>query len=121
MFISDVVNKLRDLFHGVVEHIQDAKEDRLSEHLDALAAKSGESLDWRRSMTDFSKLIGVDGSLKSRAELAKELGHVGQFDGTANQNNWLHDATFKALLSRNRSRRSRRKLHRANRRTPPET
>ena len=41
---------------------------------EALAAKNPQKLNWRTSIVDLMKLLGMDSSLANRKELAKELG-----------------------------------------------
>jgi hypothetical protein len=55
------------------------------------------NLNWRTSIVDLMKLIGVDSSLDNRKELARELGYTGDLDGSAEMNIWLHGATMKEL------------------------
>ena len=38
------------------------------------AAKAGQDLNWRTSIVDLMKLLGIDSSLANRKELATELG-----------------------------------------------
>ena len=57
----------------------------------------GKDLNWRTSIVDLMKLIGVDSSLENRKELARELGYTGDLDGSAEMNIWLHQATMKEL------------------------
>ncbi len=38
-----------------------------------MAAKNSEKLDWKRSIVDLMKLVGMDSSLPARKEFAKEL------------------------------------------------
>ena len=45
--------------------------------LDGLAAKSPEKLDWKKSIVDLLKLVGMDSSLAARKELATELHYSG--------------------------------------------
>ena len=45
------------------------------------AMAEGKDLNWRTSIVDLMKLIGVDSSLDNRKELARELGYTGQLDG----------------------------------------
>src|SRR5215471_21299170 len=40
--------------------------------LDGLAAKNPEKLDWKKSIVDLMKLVGMDSSFKARKELAQE-------------------------------------------------
>jgi hypothetical protein len=65
--------------------------------LDAAVARSGQKLDWKRSIVDLMKALGMDASLAERKELAEELSYTGEKDGSAAMNTWLH----KALLSEN--------------------
>lgn len=58
--------------------------------LDGLAADHSEKLDWKRSIVDLMKLVGMDSSLSERKELAKELGYSGDFGDSAKMNVWLH-------------------------------
>lgn len=58
--------------------------------LTGMASKAGQPLDWRRSIVDLMKVLGLDSSLIARKELAKELGYSGSTDDTAAMNMWLH-------------------------------
>ncbi|HSI82454.1 MAG: DUF3597 domain-containing protein [Candidatus Methylacidiphilales bacterium] len=59
--------------------------------LDGLRAqRPNDDLDWRRSIVDLMSLVGMDHSLASRRELAKELGYTGSTTDTATMNVWLH-------------------------------
>ena len=57
----------------------------------------GKDLNWRTSIVDLMKLVGIDSSLDNRKELARELGYTGDLDGSAEMNIWLHKATMKEL------------------------
>ena len=57
----------------------------------------GKNLNWRTSIVDLMKLLGIDSSLANRKELARELGYTGDLDGSAEMNIWLHKATMKEL------------------------
>ncbi|MET0179297.1 MAG: DUF3597 domain-containing protein [Novosphingobium sp.] len=59
----------------------------------------GKDLNWRSSIVDLMKLIGVDSSLDNRKELARELGYTGDLDGSAQMNIWLHKATMRELAA----------------------
>ena len=66
--------------------------------LSDLAAKhSGPALNWRTSIVDLMKLLGIDSSLANRKELATELGYTGAKDGSAEMNIWLHKAVMREL------------------------
>ena len=57
----------------------------------------GQSLNWRTSIVDLMKLLGIDSSLDNRKDLAKELGYTGELNGSAEMNIWLHKATMREL------------------------
>ncbi|MBB4290551.1 3-oxoacyl-ACP reductase-like protein [Rhizobium leguminosarum] len=65
--------------------------------LDAAAKKSGQKLDWRHSIVDLMKAVGMDASLSERKELATELGYTGDSGDSAKMNMWLHKALMKRL------------------------
>lgn len=65
--------------------------------LDAAVKKSGQKLDWRRSIVDLMKAVGMDASLSERKELAAELGYTGDTNDSAKMNMWLHKALMKRL------------------------
>ena len=58
--------------------------------LDDLASKNPEKLDWRNSIVDLMKLVGMDSGLASRKELAKDLNYTGDTSDSASMNIWLH-------------------------------
>ena len=65
--------------------------------LSDLAAKNGEQLNYKSSIVDLMKLLGLDPSLENRKELADELGYSGAKDGSAEMNIWLHKAVMTKL------------------------
>lgn len=65
--------------------------------LDTRAAAAGQSLDWRRSIVDLMKLLGLDSSLENRRELARELGYPGDMGDSAAMNLWLHRQVMREL------------------------
>jgi len=65
--------------------------------LDAAAKSSGQKLDWKHSIVDLMKALGMDASLAERKELADELGYTGEKNGSAEMNTWLHKALLKKL------------------------
>jgi 3-oxoacyl-ACP reductase-like protein len=67
--------------------------------LDALNAKSPQKLNWRTSIVDLMKLVGLDSSLQHRKDLAKELGYTGNTDDSATMNIWLHKEVMKKLAA----------------------
>ncbi|MBY0519511.1 MAG: DUF3597 domain-containing protein [Sphingomonas sp.] len=58
--------------------------------LDDIASHHDQKLNWRTSIVDLMKLIGLDASLDNRKQLADELGYTGEKDGSAEMNIWLH-------------------------------
>ncbi|AQS83419.1 MAG: DUF3597 domain-containing protein [Acetobacter aceti] len=57
--------------------------------LTALAAKSGQQLNWKESIVDLLKLLGLDSSLDARKQLATELKYTGDQNDSATMNVWL--------------------------------
>ena len=62
-----------------------------------LLEKSGQHLNWRTSIVDLLKLLGMDSSLAERRKLAAELSFDGDTDDTATMNVWLHKAVMQKL------------------------
>jgi uncharacterized protein DUF3597 len=65
--------------------------------LEGLAAKNPQRLNWRTSIVDLMKLVGMDSSLAERKELAQELGYTGNLQDSANMNIWLHKQVLRKL------------------------
>lgn len=65
--------------------------------LTALAAKAGQKLNWRTSVVDLMKLLGMESSLAERRALAGELAYTGDTQDTATMNLWLHKQVMKKL------------------------
>ena len=61
-----------------------------------LAAKNPEKLDWKRSIVDLMKLVGMDSSLAARKELAVDLHYTGDQSDSASMI-WLHKEVLKKL------------------------
>ncbi|HEY5953409.1 MAG TPA: DUF3597 domain-containing protein [Terrimicrobiaceae bacterium] len=64
---------------------------------DDLAKKNPEKLDWRKSIVDLMKLVGMDSSLTARKELAKDLNYTGDTSDSAAMNIWLHKEVIKKI------------------------
>ena len=58
--------------------------------LDGMEGHAGQKLDWRHSIVDLMKLLGMDSSLHARKELAGELHYTGDTEDSAAMNMWLH-------------------------------
>lgn len=65
--------------------------------LNDLASKNSEKLDWKRSIVDLMKLVGMDSSLSARKELAQDLHYSGDTNDSAAMNTWLHKEVMKKL------------------------
>ena len=64
-----------------------------------LDAKPGaDKLNWRTSIVDLMKLIGLDASYEERKELATELGRS-DYEGSAEDNIWLHRQVMNKLAA----------------------
>jgi hypothetical protein len=68
--------------------------------LEAKAAASKEKLNWKTSIVDLLKLLGLDSSLAARKELATELGcPADKMGDSAQMNMWLHKAVLQKLAA----------------------
>ncbi|MEP6937738.1 MAG: DUF3597 domain-containing protein [Chthoniobacterales bacterium] len=71
----------------------------LAATLDALAAKNSEKLDWKHSIVDLMKLVGMDSSLAARKTLATELHYTGDMNDSAAMNMWLSKEVIKKIAA----------------------
>ncbi|WP_296677573.1 DUF3597 domain-containing protein [Novosphingobium sp.] len=63
----------------------------------SLGAMAGaDNLNWRSSIVDLMKLVGIDASYENRKDLAHELGNA-DYSGSAEDNIMLHKQVMKAL------------------------
>lgn len=68
--------------------------------LEGLAAKHAEKLNWKVSIVDLLKLLGLDSSLGARKELAGELGcPADKLGDSAQMNMWLHKSVLQKLAA----------------------
>jgi hypothetical protein len=58
--------------------------------LDEMKAASKQNLNWRESIVDLMKLVGIDSDITNRRALAHELGYTGDLNDSATMNVWLH-------------------------------
>lgn len=65
--------------------------------LNDMAGKHPEKLNWKTSIVDLMKLLGLDSSLGERKALAKELGYGGDTADSASMNIWLHRQVMNKL------------------------
>ena len=61
--------------------------------------KGNPDLNYKTSIVDLMKLLGMDSSLENRKELATELGYQGAKDGSAEMNIWLHKEVMRQLAA----------------------
>lgn len=87
---------LREILHALgLEHEQPEPVD-VTSHLDNLTAQADQPLDWRHSVVDLMKLLGLDSSPERRHALAEELRYRGDLD-TPHMNAWLHQQIMHKL------------------------
>ncbi|MBB5413180.1 MULTISPECIES: DUF3597 domain-containing protein [Paraburkholderia] len=67
--------------------------------MDQLVSESGQTLNWRTSIVDTMKALGVDSSLEHRKQLAQELKYSGDMNDSASMNIWLHKQVMQALAA----------------------
>jgi len=67
--------------------------------LNDMQKSSGQQLNWRTSIVDLLKLLGLDSSLASRKELAAELSYTGDTNDSAKMNIWLHRQVMNKLAA----------------------
>ncbi|HEY0788009.1 MAG TPA: DUF3597 domain-containing protein [Thermoanaerobaculia bacterium] len=67
--------------------------------LDRLAANNPQKLDWKHSIVDLMKLVGMDSSLAARKDLADDLGYTGDKGDSATMNIWLHKEVMRKLAA----------------------
>ena len=66
--------------------------------LEELAAANPQKLNWKTSIVDLLKLLGIDSSLEARRELARELdAPADKFSDSAALNIWLHKTVLQKL------------------------
>ncbi|WP_242912903.1 DUF3597 domain-containing protein [Brevundimonas pishanensis] len=65
--------------------------------LDFMNDQRDQKLNWRTSIVDLMKLVGMESSLSERKELADELGYTGDKSDTASMNIWLHKQVIQKI------------------------
>lgn len=65
--------------------------------LDKAVAANGQKLDWRHSIVDLMKALGMEASLSERKELAQELHYSGDANDSGKMNMFLHKALLQKL------------------------
>lgn len=77
-----------------------ATAEEVDARLAAIAASKGAESNYKTSIVDLMKLLGLDSSLANRTELAKELGYTGDTNDSATMNIWLHSEVMKSLAAK---------------------
>lgn len=67
--------------------------------LTQLQSKNSQQLNWRTSIVDLLKLLGLDSSLDARKQLAGELQYSGDTNDSASMNIWLHKQVMQKLAA----------------------
>jgi hypothetical protein len=74
-----------------------AERVNIEQVLDGMAANNPQKLNWRTSIVDLMKLVGMESSLQERKELADELGYSGDKSDSAKMNMWLHKEVLRRM------------------------
>ena len=72
----------------------------VADRLDALSREHPDAPEWRKSIVDLLKTVGLDTSYGARKKLALELGHTEDLivtKGSAEMNLWLRGEVMKRL------------------------
>ncbi len=67
--------------------------------LDFMNDQRGQKLNWRTSIVDLMKLLGLDSSLDARKQLAAELSYGADTSDSAKMNIWLHRQVMTKLAA----------------------
>ena len=67
--------------------------------LTQMQAQAGQPLNWKTSIVDLLKLVGMDSSLASRKQLATELHYTGDTNDSATMNVWLHKQVMQKIAA----------------------
>lgn len=86
--------------HGAVER---HKMNELESRLDQRASQIKPFMEWRKSVVDLLKLLGVDNSYEHRIMLAQKFGYRGQLasdhdEPTSAMNVWLHHEIMQRVV-----------------------
>jgi hypothetical protein len=65
----------------------------------APTAAPTQKLNWRTSIVDLMKLVGMESSLQERKDLASELGYTGDKADSASMNIWLHKEVMRRMAA----------------------
>ena len=86
-----------EVIETVVAEAVPAEPFDVGSYLNGLSGETKEKLDWTVSIVDLMKLVGMDSSLSSRKELAKELGYGEDTADSAKMNIWLHKQVMQQI------------------------
>ncbi len=67
--------------------------------LTEMQSRSGQQLNWKTSIVDLMKLVGIDSSFANRKALAQELHYTGDPNDSASMNIWLHKQVMQKLAA----------------------
>lgn len=67
--------------------------------LSEMQSKNPQQLNWKTSIVDLMKLVGLDSSLAARKQLAQELHYTGNTDDSATMNVWLHQQVMQKMAA----------------------
>ena len=66
--------------------------------LDFMNEQRDQKLNWRTSIVDLMKLVGLESSLAERKALADELNYTGDTSDSATMNIWLHKQVLRKIV-----------------------
>ncbi|SCB81420.1 DUF3597 domain-containing protein [Gilliamella intestini] len=103
--VENITASVKNTVSSGSEKVQDKVEQSASaidvtSILENLAKKHPETLNWKTSIVDLLKLLGIDSSLDARKNLAKELNYPGNTDDTAAMNTWLIKEVMKKIAEK---------------------
>lgn len=94
--IDEGVEKITSARPVVASAVQPISEVDVVKKLEQMTEGSG--LDWKVSIVDLLKVLGIDSSREARNELATELGCPPEFmKDSAKMNTWLHKAVLREI------------------------
>jgi hypothetical protein len=65
--------------------------------LQGMEDQKSQPLDWRHSIVDLLKMLGMESDIAARRQLAKELNYTGDMNDSAKMNVWLHQQVMQKL------------------------
>jgi hypothetical protein len=77
-----------------------ATPEEIDARLASIAESKGQPSNYKTSIVDLMKLLGLDSSLANRTTLAHELGYAGDTNDSATMNIWLHGEVMKSLANK---------------------